>query len=392
MRFSDQEVQGVVVAGFEPLGEAFGKVLAESHGHGGALHVRVDGKVVADLWGGRAAADRPWQSDTPSVIFSCTKGLISILAGELVREGRLDLEAPVSAYWPEFDRHGKGSMPVRWLFTHRAGLPAVRDDLQLADVVNWDRMVAILAEEEPLLRPGDTHQYHALTFGWLVGEIIRRISGNGVDEFFAERIAEPLGVAAWIGTPEHELPRVAQLYATAAPAEPLPLPPHVDPELASLNERAMTFGSAIAVDFAAENEGFNSDELRRAVVPGASGIATAAALATIWSATVSNAEKIRLLDDEVIADMSREQAAGEPAVPLPGPWARWGTGFMLSSEVRPFLTDASFGHDGAGGQVAFADLEQKVGFAYLTNDIQRSGDQRGVLLVKVLRDLFRERE
>src|SRR6187200_685712 len=126
MRFSDQEVEGLVVAGFEPLGEAFGEALAASHDHGGALHVRVDGKVVADLWGGSAAAERPWQSDTPSVIFSCTKGLISILAGELVREGLLDLDAPVSAYWPEFARHGKGTMPVRWLFTHRAGLPAVR--------------------------------------------------------------------------------------------------------------------------------------------------------------------------------------------------------------------------------------------------------------------------
>jgi CubicO group peptidase (beta-lactamase class C family) len=392
VHFSDQEVEGVVVAEFEPLGEAFGKVLAASHGHGGALHVRVDGKVVADLWGGNATAERSWQSDTPSVIFSCTKGLISILAGELVREGRLDLDAPVSAYWPEFDRHGKGAMPVRWLFTHRAGLPAVRDDLELADVVNWDRMVEVLAQEEPLLPPGETHQYHALTFGWLVGEIIRRISGMGVDEFFAERIVQPLGIEAWIGTPEHELPRVAQLYATAPPPEPLPLPSTVDPELASLNERAMTFGSAFSDDLAQEDAGFNSDDVRRAVIPGAGGIATAAALATIWSATVCNAEKTRLLNDEVIADMSREQAAGEPAVPLPGPWARWGTGFMLSSEVRPFLTNASFGHDGAGGQVAFADPENKVGFAYLTNDIQRSGDQRGVLLVEVLRDLLGVRE
>jgi CubicO group peptidase (beta-lactamase class C family) len=392
MRFSDQEVEGLVVAGFEPLGEAFGEALAASHGHGGALHVRVDGKVVADLWGGSAAAERPWQSDTPSVIFSCTKGLISILAGELVREGRLDFDAPVSAYWPEFDRHGKGAMPVRWLFTHRAGLPAVRDDLDLADVVDWDRMVEVLAEEEPLLQPGETHQYHALTFGWLVGEIIRRVSGQGVGEVFAERIAEPLGVEAWIGIPESELPRVAQLYAAGPPPEPLPLPPTVDAELASLNERAMTFGSAIDADFAAENAGFNSDELRRAVIPGAGGIATASALATAWSATVSDAEKIRLLNDEVIADMSREQVAGEPAVPLPGPWARWGTGFMLSSEARPFLTNSSFGHDGAGGQVAFADPEHKVGFAYLTNDIQRSGDQRGVRLVEVLRDLLEVRE
>src|SRR6476619_7726288 len=145
MRFAELDVKGMVAPGFELLGESFERVLATSHGHGGALHVRVDGKVVADLWGGRASADQAWQDDTPSVIFSCTKGLVSILAGELVREGLLDMDGPVSAYWPEFDRHGKGSMPVRWLFTHRAGLPAVRKDPQLADVLNWDRMVAVLA-------------------------------------------------------------------------------------------------------------------------------------------------------------------------------------------------------------------------------------------------------
>ena len=128
------------------------------------------------------------------------------------------------------------------------------------------------------------------------------------------------------------------------------------------------------------------------MIPGAGGIATAQALATIWSATVSDAEQIRLLNDDVIADMSREQSAGQPAVPLPRPWPRWGTGFMLSSEVRPFLTDASFGHDGLGGQVAFADPEHKVGFAYLTNDLQRVDDTRGVVLVEALRRLLRERD
>ena len=253
-------------------------------------------------------------------------------------------------------------------------------------------MVEVLAEEEPLLQPGDIHQYHALTFGWLAGEIVRRISGMGVDEFFAEWISRPLGVEAWIGVPESELSRVAQLYVASQPPEPLPLPPHVNPELASINERAMTLGSAISPDLATENVGFNSDELRRAVIPGAGGIATAQALATIWSATVSDAEQIRLLNDDVIADMSREQSAGQPAVPLPGPWPRWGTGFMLSSEVRPFLTDASFGHDGLGGQVAFADPEHKVGFAYLTNDLQRVDDTRGVVLVEALHRLLRERD
>jgi CubicO group peptidase (beta-lactamase class C family) len=182
--------------------------------------------------------------------------------------------------------------------------------------------------------------------------------------------------------PEEELGRVALMYQAGPAPGAAPLET-VDSELADLNERAMTLGSAFPVDLAAGDAGFNSGEMRRAVIPGAGGIATATALATIWSATVSSTEKIRLLNDEVISDMSREQTAGKPAVPLAGPWARWGTGFMLSSDARPFLSNASFGHDGAGGQVAFADPEHKVGFAYLTNDLQPAGDKRGVVLVEV---------
>jgi CubicO group peptidase (beta-lactamase class C family) len=376
------EVRGSVATGFEPLVETFATTLALSHEHGGALHVRVAGNVVADLWGGQASIDRAWRQDTPSVIFSCTKGLVAILIGELVREGRLDLDAPVTTYWPEFAARRKESIPVRWLLSHRAGLPATRQDLELSDIVNWDRMVQILAEEEPLLPPGEGHRYHALTFGWLAGEVVRRITGMGVQEFFVQRVVRPLKVDAWIGVPEEELPRIAQLYQ--APLPPDASPPVVEPEAAEFAEKVMTLG-ALPVEIAGPNTGFNTDEIRRAVIPGAGGIATAQALATIWSATVSDAESVRLLDDEVIAEMSREQSAGEPLLPIAGPWPRWGTGFMLTSERRPFLTQGSFGHDGLGGQVAFADPRYRVGFAYLTNDLQEFFDPRGVVLVEELR-------
>jgi CubicO group peptidase (beta-lactamase class C family) len=379
------QVGGSVAQGFESLVEAFAETLALSHDHGGALHIRVAGNVVADLWGGQASISRSWQQDTPSVIFSCTKGLIAILIGELVREGRLDLDAPATTYWPEFAAQGKESIPVRWLLSHRAGLPATRRNLQLADIMDWDRMVQVLADEEPHFPPGEGHRYHALTYGWLAGEIIRRITGMGVEEFFVQRVVSPLKVDAWIGVPKEELPRVAQLYQ--APLPPEASPPVVDPEAAALAERVMTLG-ALPVEIAGPNIGFNSDEIRRAVIPGAGGVATAQALATIWSATVSDAESVRLLSDEVIADMCREQSAGEPLFPLPGPWQRWGTGFMLTSERRPFLTEKSFGHDGLGGQVAFADPQYEVGFAYLTNDLQEFYDRRGVALVEALQRLL----
>ena len=379
------QVGGSVASGFEPLVDAFATTLALSHGRGGALHIRVAGNVVADLWGGQASTDRAWQQDTSSVIFSCTKGLVAILIGELVREGRLDLDAPVTTYWPEFAAQGKESIPVRWLLSHRAGLPATRRDLQLADIMNWDRMVQILAEEEPLLPPDEGHRYHALTYGWLAGEIVRRVTGMGVEEFFVQRVVDPLKVDAWIGVPEEELSRIAQLYQAPLPSDAPP--PAVDPEAAAFAERVMTLG-ALPSEIAGPGVGFNSDEVRRAVIPGAGGVATAQALATIWSATVSDAEGVRLLNDEVVADMSLEQSAGEPLLPLPGPWPRWGTGFMLTSERRPFLTEKSFGHDGLGGQVAFADPHHKVGFAYLTNDLQEFYDPRGVELVQELRRLL----
>jgi CubicO group peptidase (beta-lactamase class C family) len=220
-------VGGSVATGFEPLVETFATTLGLSHEHGGALHTRIAGNVVADLWGGQASVGRSWQQDTPSVIFSCTKGLVAILIGELVREGRLDLDAPATTDWPEFAAQGKKSIPVRWLLSHRAGLPATRRNLQLADIVNWDRMVQVLAEEEPLLPPGEGHRYHALTYGWLTGEIVRRITGMGVEEFFVQRVVRPLKVDAWIGAPEEELPRIAQLYQ--APLPPDTSPPVVDP-------------------------------------------------------------------------------------------------------------------------------------------------------------------
>jgi CubicO group peptidase (beta-lactamase class C family) len=260
------QVGGSVAQGFEPLVEAFAETLALSHDHGGALHIRVAGNVVADLWGGQASISRSWQQDTPSVIFSCTKGLVAILIGELVREGRLDLDAPATTYWPEFAAQGKESIPVRWLLSHRAGLPATRRDLQLADIMDWDRMVQVLADEEPHFPPGVGHRYHALTYGWLAGEIIRRITGMGVEEFFVQRVVRPLKVDAWIGVPKEELPRVAQLHQ--APLPPEASPPVVDPEAAALAERVMTLG-ALPVEIAGPNTGFNSDEIRRAVIPGA---------------------------------------------------------------------------------------------------------------------------
>ncbi|WP_310164451.1 serine hydrolase domain-containing protein [Arthrobacter sp. BE255] len=377
---------GFVAPGFEQVGEAFGDALAGSHGHGSALHIRRGGTCVVDLWGGLARRDGSlWQADTTSVVFSCTKALLAVLVGELVREGRLDLDAPVREVWPEFAQNGKSEVPVRWLLSHKAGLPAVREDLQMSAVLDWDVMVDVLARQEPLMTPGEGHVYHALTYGWLVGEVIRRVAGVSVGEFFASRIAEPLKVRAWIGAPKHELPGIADLFNVPGAM----LPSLQDPEVERWMTRAMTMGHAFPAELATPDDGFNRDDVRMAQVPGAGGVASARAMATIWSATVSDGEGVRLLDADVIAEMTKEQSAGTPLWPFPGPHPRWGTGFMLNSERRPFLSESSFGHDGAGGQVTFADPVHEIGFAYLTNDLQSADDERGIKLVRALQQSLR---
>lgn len=378
---------GMVADGFELLAETFeATLIARDHPAGSGLHVRIDGVVVADLWAGDADETREWGQDTPSVVFSCTKGLVSLLIGQLIKDGAIELDQPVSRYWPEF-ANGKERVTVRQLLSHRAGLFAVRDDLGPEDIFHWEGMAQRLAAEQPFHVPGESHLYHALTFGWLAGELVRRTSGMSVDRFFAEHVAAPLGASAWIGVPESELDRVATLYLSGDyfPEE------EADVEWSDLerfSRRAMDLGHAVPREFVNPGAGFNDPQYRRAVLPGAGGVASARALATIWSSAVSDNEAIRLLDSEVIGDMRAEQSAGCPAVFYPGPWPRWGSGFMLNSEIRPFLSDSSFGHDGLGGQVAFADERHRVGFGYVTNDLQVIADERGKDLVYALRTIL----
>lgn len=383
------DIEGTVLPGFERVAEAFA---ATTTGEGGsALSIRVGGETVVDLWHGHAATDpeRSWTAETPAVIFSGTKGLVAILIARLVESGTLDLDAPVARYWPEFGAAGKGAITVRQLMSHRAGLAALRDDIDLDGALDWTTITERLAAERPLWEPGSAYGYHALTYGWLVGEVIRRVTGTAIGRRFHDEIAGPLSADAWIGIPADREPEVARLVR--GPSMDVPPPggfPSLDPEQARWMGRAMTLGAAFPADLVVPGAGFDDPRVHEAEVPGAGGIGTAHALATIWSATVHRTEGVRLIGDEVARDMTRVQSEGEPVWWLPGPYPRWGTGFMISSERRPFLTPESFGHDGAGGQVTFADATHRVGFAYVTNRIELHSDDRGDSIVRALGDVL----
>lgn len=378
-------VLGSVAAGFQPVAEAFERAFADRPAMGAALHITRNGERVVDLWGGVADArtGRAWQRNTPSVIFSCTKGLVSILVARLVEEGKLDYAAPVAQYWPEFAAAGKGKVTVGQALAHQAGLSAPRENLTEDDIVDWDCVTAILASQEPLWPIGTGYAYHALTHGWLAGELVRRVTGQSVGAYFKTLTTAPLGVDAWIGLPDELADRAAHL--------------EVSPSLSALwkeeaakpepnwTYKAMTLGDALPADLVSADGGFNKQRIRAAEIPGAGGIATAEALATIWSATIVPTRGQRLLGDAVIAEATKTQSEGVSVFGGDPPYSRWGFGFQLDSEARRYLNDTCFGHDGAGGQVGFADPTNGIGFGFVTNWMMGPEDTRATEIISALR-------
>lgn len=382
-------LHGEVAPGYEGVRDAFAASFDGKPEMGAALAVLRRGILVVDLHGGVADArsGRMWSDDTLSVIFSCTKGLVSILAARLVQEGRLDYDAPVSRYWPEFAAAGKSGVLVRHLLAHRSGLSAPREPIATAQLGDWDAVAAGLAAQEPLWSPGTGYAYHALTHGWLVGEVLRRITGQTVGQYFNELIAAPLQAEAWIGLPSALHSRVAHLRAgPSLTALTRQLAAARVEGTVDWSERAMTLGGALPEELVDERTGFNDAAIRSAEIPGAGGISSARALATIWSATVTETAGVRLLEDATIATATAVQTEGPPVWDIPGPWPRWGMGFQLDSEPRRYLSPSGFGHDGAGGQSAFADPDAGIGFAFLTNQMEAVDDHRATRIIDALRN------
>lgn len=379
-------VQGSVAPGFESVAAAFERGFAGRRDMGAALAIRHNGRYVAQLWGGTAdgRTGRPWADDTLSVIFSCTKGLMSLVIARLVEQGLVEYDAPVARYWPEFAAAGKERITVREALSHRAGLLAPRVSLSTEQMLDWSYVTDALAAQEPVFAPDSGYAYHSLTHGWLTGEIIRRVTGLTPGLYFGQEIAGPLGASVHVGLPAELEPQVAHLvtYPGQVAAD---LPPPPEPNWPLL---ATTLGSALPPTLITETGGFNDPHLHAAEIPGAGGIATADGLATIWSAAVTETEGVRLVGDAVIERATREQSGGAGIWPAPPPYYRWGMGFMLDADARQLLTSRSFGHDGAGGQVAFADPTHKVGFAYLTNRMEGRPDDRGNDIVTALRTIL----
>ena len=369
------EVQGQCDSRFSGVEDAFRENFAARDEVGASAAVYAGGKLVVDLWGGYAdaARSRPWERDTIVNVYSTTKGMTAICAHRLADQGKLDFDAPVAKYWPEFAQAAKGDIPVRYLLSHRAGLPAVSTPLPSEAMFDWARMTTELAAQEPWWEPGTRHGYHAITYGWLVGEVVKRITSKSLGTYFREEVAGPLGLDFHIGLDAKHDARTADYIA------PLPLPPgESDPR-----QEVIASDPQGAAAMATTNPGFtfgvtdNSREWRAAEIPAANGHGNGRSIARAYAALSLGGELdgARVLSSDAVDRAIVEQSNGQDAVL--GVQTRFGLGFMLGCEIfRTGTAARAFGHSGAGGSVGIADPDAGIGFGYAMNQNKpEAGDE-----------------
>jgi len=260
------KIEGSVAPGFERVADAFVGNFANHGDVGAAVCVYRDAKPVVDLWAGTAdpKTGRPWEHDTLQLVYSATKGVVATAAHILAERGDLDLDAPVASYWPEFADAGKADVPVRWLLTHQVGLPVLDKPVSLADALAWHPVTAALAAQAPIWAPGTAHGYHMQTFGWLVGEVIRRVTGRSPGQFAADEIAAPLGLDFFIGLPDSEHSRVSKLVFAPPPDLPRLVAAGVPEDMRDLVDAAMDPNSLMNRPTTDPVIDFNAPEVWRA--------------------------------------------------------------------------------------------------------------------------------
>lgn len=409
------DIDGWVAPGWDAVRDAFTANFDEGLETGAAFAAYHRGHKVVDLWGGTAdpLSGRPWAEDTLVLVFSTTKGATAMCAHRLAQAGRLDLEAPVATYWPEFAAAGKEAVTVADLLAHRAGLAWVDGRMTLDEALAWDPVVEALARQAPAWPPGSAHGYHAVTFGWLVGEVVRRITGRSLGTYLAEEIMAPLGGAFFVGLPAELEGRVAPLVPPDGGLDPGNLRQLAGGDPAAA-EAASGGGGDVAALLAmldeylgpdgpltkalsapggalADDKVWNSPAVHAAEIPAANGICDARSLAQLYSACVVDTDTAaggtwRVLGDEQLARALVQQTEGPDRVLL-GLDLQWGLGFMLHRGVLALTGmggPRSFGHFGLGGSVGWADPDLGLAMGYVMNrmSLATTGDVRSVRLAQ----------
>jgi CubicO group peptidase (beta-lactamase class C family) len=371
MSSESSEVHGRCEPAFESLRQALAEIMDAGSEVGAALAVHVGRQPVVDLWAGHtdSARTRPWDEHTIVNLYSVGKAVIAVCALRLVERGALDLDSPVSRYWPEFAQAGKKHLPVRYLLTHQAALPAVFRPLPPGAVLQWEVMVDALAAQEPWWEPGTGHGYHVNTYGFLIGEVVRRITGKSLGAYLRDEIAGPAGIDFFIGFG----PELDARCADVIPPRPGPDGEQrnvlLDVDLATLTGfQRMRAGAYLNPADLSGLGIINSRGWRAAEVPSTNGHGNARAVARLYAALAGDGklDGVHILSPATIEMAIAEQVYGEDVV-LQRP-TRFGLGFQLTMpERRLGPGPRSFGHFGAGGSLGFADPDAHVAFAYAMN-------------------------
>src|SRR5258708_305757 len=398
MSVNNGAIAGFCDPRFERVAGEFARNFQERGEVGASVCITLDGETVVDLWGGMAHPDTqtPWGEDTVTLVWSATKGATALCAHMLASRGELDLDAPVTRYWPEFGQAGKEGMPVRMLLNHQAGLAPLRQPLPPGPFCDCDLMVSMLQKEEPSWNPGLMHGYHALTFGWLVGEVVRRVSGKSLGTFFREEVAEPLGLDFWIGLPEEHRTRVSLIISADPPSPGEPLSPIyaalADP--ASLQTLVIFNTAGYMIPGPDGVFGYNLPAAHAAEIGATGGVIERLGLAGMYAplANGGSLNGVRLVNRDILARMQSVSSASGLDITLQAP-SRFTLGYAKSIDNRRvpsctkddslILSEEAFGHPGSGGSIGFADPAARMSFGYLMNRMgQGMGlNERGESLV-----------
>lgn len=374
---SKQRVHGDVAPGFGRVADAFAMNFRDRGDRGAACTIVIEGTTVVNIYGGEARSGLPWSPATRSAVFSASKGVTAISLLMAADRGFLDLDLPIADYWPEFGAHGKDQITAREALAHRAGIPAFSQPWDAKALSEWFPVVDDLASQRPLWTPGTDFLYHAISVGFIAGELLRRTTGKRPGQWLSDHIAEPLGLQITYGA-ELSDPDVAPVLKPEDAGNGIPL----STEETALMERAILTDGAYGPNlFAAANTtAFLGPES-----PAANIVTRATDLAHLYSATAHPADGYRLLSDEAISQAVTALSFGKPFLG-PDKGDVWGTGFMLHSARRGMAGPGSFGHDGAGGQLAFAQPSLGLGFGYQTVQLGGDDDIRAEALCAALRE------
>jgi CubicO group peptidase (beta-lactamase class C family) len=405
------EISGWVAPGFEEVRDTFQANFDAGVEVGAAFAAYHRGHKVVDLWGGVAdvRTGRPWKEDALVLVYSTTKGVVAMCANRLAQQGVIDVDAPVATYWPEFAQAGKEEVSVSDLLSHRAGLAWVDGTMTFEDMLRWDPVVEALEHQTPSWPPGTTHGYHATTYGWLVGEVVRRVTGMSVGTYLRHEITGPLDADFYIGLPASEEPRVARLVSfldglksglPAGLSGQGEATPNAGPDLAQLAELSKTYlapdgplSKALMAPGGAftDEDVWHSPQLHAAEIPAANGICDARSLALLYGACVhdvktSSGTSFRIIDEAQVDRAVRQETVGPDTVLL-GLDIQWGLGFNVNTGIIGMAGlggPKAFGHFGMGGSAGWADPDLQLGMGYVMNrmDIGTTGDTRSFRLMR----------